>query len=167
MKTKNRKKRFTLHDIALQLIASKVKGVISHYKYVFLDGLIPDIITDDSVHEVTAIDIRTKINKYRAEKSIYKHILWLALPMGTSTVFDEINFVEVNHKGFKNIHIKREKLDPILLPSPPFSLIKGKPQDNILNVLYDVEQKLRQNRFIKEANTFKFVIEKLWLTYIK
>ncbi|TES91738.1 MAG: hypothetical protein E3J87_07145 [Candidatus Cloacimonadota bacterium] len=176
MKNTSRKKRFTFHDMSLHMISALVEGVDSHHKLISISNIIPDIITEHAVHEVEAIDIRTKLNKYQALKkdkvtSRYKRVLWLTLPSGTERIFNRVNVVEVSHIGFRYLHEKRKKLKPIILPTPPFKLvskersIEGK--NAMLKVLVEIEDKLRENRFNKEADVFRFVREKLWLAYLK
>lgn len=160
VKKKYRKKRFTLHDVAIELIRSKVHGVDAHHNAISIGNCIPDVLTEDTAHEVVAINIRSKNNKLIANKSVYHHILWLALPSNSSLAFEKINVVEVKQKGFKALDAQQVTLETIVLPQPNFRFGKRLPKNKGPSYLEEVENKLSHLGFIQQAETFKFVREK-------
>lgn len=174
---KNKRKRVTLHDAAIELIRSSVGGVDSHHNPVsFGLNIIPDIISKDSVHEVQGIEISDKVLKYSAtpditEEKRFKRILWLALPKGTSKSFDDIKFVEINKKTVENLPIETVRLKPLILPSRLFKLNPAvtafSREMQINEILLKVEKTLRWCGFLKEAETFKDVRKKILGKYAK
>jgi len=78
----------TLHEKAVRWLVSIIpKSKNNHYtKEVRINGLIPDIISKNKIHEVEVVTDKSKYSKINRKK-----ILWIFIP--SFRIYDEINLV--------------------------------------------------------------------------
>jgi len=100
----------SIHDLALEWVASKTGGEITHHRSELwakgtFGGKIPDVVVDNNdIHEIEVFKILKKVEGYEAIKG--KKTLWIVLDVNPYIAFDVVKTLCYDHnKGFKHIEI--------------------------------------------------------------
>lgn len=106
----------SVHDLALRFVARQTGGRITHFMTELRNnsqfaGRVPDVITDDCIHEVEVLKIKHKIRGYAAILDKRKK-LWVVFDGNPFLTFDEIRFL--CHQNGKIYELKAETI-PIAL----------------------------------------------------
>ncbi len=132
----------SLHEKAIHWVAKQYPNAVTnhyalHSKKIIMDGLIPDIIVDEKLHEVEIVSDKACYKRVKNDK-----ILWVIVP--SFEVFNRINLVGYTNNVFTPLHITSNlKICPeIVLPE---HLDIEKLKNEIL------ELKTKRNRLIRET----------------
>lgn len=87
------KQQLSTHNLALQYVAKKVNGKIIHGQPINLkmQGNIPDVISDKTIHEVEVFHISHKVQGYSGAQG--RKILWIIFDANPLLSFDTMNFL--------------------------------------------------------------------------
>ncbi len=99
-----------MHDLALEFVARQTGGRVTHHMVELRNssqfaGRVPDVITDDCIHEVEVLKIKQKIRGY-ATISDKRKKLWVVFDGNPFLTFDEVRFL--CHHGGKIYELKAE-----------------------------------------------------------